>query len=55
MRVFAKNAVSAKTRFWKNIKLLDKIKKASGEILSCNEIHEKNTTTVKTYGIVLNY
>eukprot|EP00825_Cyclidium_porcatum_P039174 TRINITY_DN4692_c0_g1_i5.p1 TRINITY_DN4692_c0_g1~~TRINITY_DN4692_c0_g1_i5.p1 ORF type:complete len:222 (-),score=47.50 TRINITY_DN4692_c0_g1_i5:138-803(-) len=55
MRVFAKNDVAARTKFWYQMRQLNKLRKIDGEILSINEIYEKNPCTVKTYGIVLKY
>ena len=55
MRVFAKNSVLAKSKFWYFLKKQRRIKKANGEILSVSEIFEKNTTSVRNYGIVVRY
>ncbi len=55
MRIFANDAVHAKSKFWYFLKRLRKIKRAVGEILSVNEIFEKDPSTVKTYGIVCTY
>ncbi|EAR97130.3 60S ribosomal protein L18a (macronuclear) [Tetrahymena thermophila SB210] len=55
MRVFARDEVHAKTKFWYNMRKLNKIKRSQGRILSVNEIYEKSLNTVKTYGIVLKY
>ena len=55
MRVFARDEVTAKTKFWYNMRKLNKIKRSQGRILSVNEIFEKNLNVVKTYGIVLKY
>lgn len=38
MRVFSKNAVLAKSKFWKQMSLLNKIKRANGQVLSVNEV-----------------
>jgi large subunit ribosomal protein L18Ae len=38
MRIFANDAVRAKSKFWYFLKRLNKVKKAVGEILSCNEV-----------------
>jgi large subunit ribosomal protein L18Ae len=38
MRVFAPNTVVAKTRFWWNMKRLNKLKRANGQILAVNEV-----------------
>ncbi len=55
MRVFAKNSIHAKSKFWYFLRRMNKIKKANGEILACSEIHEKNPGRVKTFGIVISY
>ena len=55
MRIFAKDDVHAKSKFWYYLRKMNKIKKANGEILAVSEIFEKDPTTVKTYGIVVNY
>jgi len=34
---------------------MNKVKKANGEILAVSEIHERNPTRVKTFGIVVAY
>ncbi len=43
MRVFAKNAVLAKSKFWKQMSLLNKIKRANGQVLSVNEVNLKKS------------
>eukprot|EP00178_Gracilaria_changii_P006891 TRINITY_DN2228_c1_g1_i1.p1 TRINITY_DN2228_c1_g1~~TRINITY_DN2228_c1_g1_i1.p1 ORF type:complete len:201 (-),score=38.37 TRINITY_DN2228_c1_g1_i1:281-853(-) len=55
MRLFAKNQVMAKSRFWYFLHQMDKMKKATGEILAVNEIREKNNRIVKNYGITIKY
>ena len=55
MRVFAKNAVLAKSKFWYFLKKQRRIKKNNGEILCVSEIFEKKPTTVRNYGIVVRY
>ncbi|KRX03681.1 hypothetical protein PPERSA_10365 [Pseudocohnilembus persalinus] len=55
MRVFGRNQVCAQTKFWYQMRKLNKLKKAAGEIISVQEIYERNTSSVKTYGIVLKY
>ncbi|KAJ6234290.1 60S ribosomal protein L18A [Anaeramoeba flamelloides] len=55
MKLFAPNSVVAKARFWYFTKRLVKIKKVKGEILSVDEIFEKDPETVKNYGIWLRY
>eukprot|EP01134_Creolimax_fragrantissima_P005942 CFRG5942T1 len=55
MRVFAPNAVHARSRFWYFLDKLKKVKKAHGEVISCNEIAEKNSQVIKNFGIWLRY
>jgi large subunit ribosomal protein L18Ae len=55
MRIFAPNEVIARSKFWYQTKLLNRLKKANGEIVSCQEIHEKNTRIIKTYGVAIRY
>ena len=38
MRIFANDIVRAKSKFWYFLKKLDKVKKASGEILAVHEV-----------------
>jgi large subunit ribosomal protein L18Ae len=38
MRIFANDAVRAKSKFWYFLRKLNKIKRANGEILSCTEV-----------------
>lgn len=55
MRLFAPNSVVAESRFWYFIKQMRKLKKASGEIVSVNAIHEKRPLKVKNFGLWLRY
>ncbi|KAF2205341.1 60S ribosomal protein L20 [Delitschia confertaspora ATCC 74209] len=55
MRIFAPNDVVAKSRFWYFLAQLRKIKKANGEIVSLNQIHEKRPQVVKNFGIWIRY
>eukprot|EP00929_Paragymnodinium_shiwhaense_P048287 TRINITY_DN2442_c1_g1_i9.p1 TRINITY_DN2442_c1_g1~~TRINITY_DN2442_c1_g1_i9.p1 ORF type:complete len:217 (+),score=64.12 TRINITY_DN2442_c1_g1_i9:88-651(+) len=55
MRIFAKNAVLAKSRFWYFMKKLNKAKKSGGELLAVNELFDTAPTKVKNYGIWLRY
>jgi len=55
MQIFAKNKVNAKSRFWYFLHQYKKMKKTTGEILSVNEIFEKNNRIAKNYGIWLRY
>ena len=38
MRIFAKNKVVAKSRFWYFLSQLKKVKKANGEIVCCEQV-----------------
>nr|AFK46142.1 unknown [Medicago truncatula] len=55
MRLFAPNAVVAKSRFWYFLKKLRKVKKSAGGIVSLNVIHEKRPLKVKNFGIWIRY
>ncbi|OJD22217.1 60S ribosomal protein L20-A [Blastomyces percursus] len=55
MRIFAPNTVVAKSRFWFFLMKLRKVKKANGEIVSINVIHEKRPMKVKNFGIWIRY
>jgi len=55
MRIFAPNKVVAKSRFWYFLRQLAKVKKATGEIVTVNEIHEKRPMKVKNFGIWIRY
>lgn len=55
MRIFALNEVVAKSRFWYFLAKLKKVKKANGEIVSVNTIHEKRPLRVKNFGIWIRY
>lgn len=55
MRIFAPNPVVAKSRFWYFLRQLKRVKKANGEILAVNEIHEKDISVVKNFGVWLRY
>ncbi|KAI9764854.1 MAG: hypothetical protein M1840_008000 [Geoglossum simile] len=55
MRIFAPNDVVAKSRFWYFLMKLRKVKKANGEIVSLNVIHEKRPLKVKNFGIWIRY
>jgi len=55
MRIFALNEVVAKSRFWYFLRQLKKVKKANGEIIGVNVIHEKRPLKVKNFGIWLRY
>ncbi|KAI8049024.1 ribosomal protein L18a/LX [Syncephalis plumigaleata] len=55
MRLFAPNEVVAQSRFWYFLKRFNKVKRATGEIVSINEIFEKRPGRVKNFGIWLRY
>ena len=55
MRIFASDEIRAKSRFWYFAKRLNKIKAIHGEIVSVEEVTEKKTGHVKTYGITIRY
>ncbi|KAK2850712.1 hypothetical protein FQN49_005396 [Arthroderma sp. PD_2] len=55
MRIFAPNTVVAKSRFWYFLMKMRKVKKASGEIVAVNMIHEKKPMKVKNFGIWIVY
>jgi large subunit ribosomal protein L18Ae len=55
IRVFAKNSVLARSRFWYEMKRQNKVRKCQGEIVSVSEIFERKSSAVKNYGIVLKY
>jgi len=55
MRVFGKNPVLAKSKFWYHMKRQHKVRKIQGEIVSVQEVYEKHPGVIKNYGIVLRY
>ena len=55
MKIFAKSPVQAKSRFWYFMHQYRKMKKTTGDILAVNEVIEKNSNIVQTYGISLRY
>ena len=55
VRVFARDETIAKSKFWVLMRKYNKFKRTDGQIVSINEIFEKNTRTIKTYGMVLRY
>jgi large subunit ribosomal protein L18Ae len=55
IRVFAKNAVIARSKFWYEMKRQNKVRKCQGEIVSVSEIFERKVSGIKNYGIVLKY
>ena len=55
MRIFAPNEVIAKSRYWYFMHQFSKAKKSTGEILTINEVRERNTNVIKNYGIQIKY
>eukprot|EP01006_Ploeotia_vitrea_P043086 TRINITY_DN66689_c6_g5_i1.p2 TRINITY_DN66689_c6_g5~~TRINITY_DN66689_c6_g5_i1.p2 ORF type:complete len:209 (+),score=99.54 TRINITY_DN66689_c6_g5_i1:96-629(+) len=55
MKILAPNTVVARSRFWYYLSKLRKVKRQNGEIISVNEIFEKNPNTVKNFGMWLRY
>lgn len=55
MKLWAQDAVKARSKFWYYLARLRKVKKANGQIVACNEIFEKRPTTVKNFGIWVRY
>ena len=55
IRLFARNDVIAKSKFWYHLRRQLKTKSAQGQILSVNQIFERRPNHVKTFGIVLRY
>jgi len=55
MRVFAKNAVLARSKFWYQMKRQNKIRATHGEIVSVSEIFERKSNAIKNYGIAFKY
>merc|ERR1712166_307157 len=54
-KVYGPNEVFAKSQFWKINREQHKLKRAAGEVLRVRMVHEKNTKTVKYYGIYFHY
>jgi large subunit ribosomal protein L18Ae len=55
IRVFAKNTVIAKSKFWYQMKRQNKVRRIQGEVVSVSEIFERKTNSIKNYGILLRY
>jgi len=55
MRVFAKDQVRARSKFWYFMKRQHKVRKIQGEIVSTSEIFEKNASCIKNFGIFFRY
>lgn len=55
MKMWSTNKVRARSKFWYFLRKLKKVKKANGQIISCDEIFEEKPTVVKNYGIWIRY
>jgi len=55
IRVFAKNTVIARSKFWYQMKRQNKVRRTQGEIVSVSQIFERKTQAIRNYGIVLKY
>merc|ERR1712051_1034213 len=55
MRVFSRDPVLARSKFWYHMKRQHKVRKIQGEIISTSEIFEKRTGAIKNYDIILRY
>ena len=55
MRVFARDPVLARSKYWYHMKRQHKVRKIQGEIVSTSEIFEKNSNNIKNYGIFFRY
>ncbi|KAH7617709.1 hypothetical protein Ndes2526B_g03469 [Nannochloris sp. 'desiccata'] len=55
MKLWGRDDVKAKSKFWYFLRKLRRVKKANGQILAINEIFEKNPTTIKNFGIWVRY
>ena len=55
MKVFGKDEVGAKSRFWFFLSQLRKMKRSVGEVVAVHRIAEKNTTYIKNYGVWIRY
>merc|ERR1712007_192075 len=55
MKLFAKNPVLARSKFWYFMKKINRAKKSGGEVLRQVEIFDQSPTKVNNYGIWLRY
>ncbi|BFZ10411.1 hypothetical protein BsWGS_13450 [Bradybaena similaris] len=55
MRIFAPDKAVAKSRFWYFLSQLRKLKKATGEIVSCSRVYDTKPLKIKNFGIWLRY
>jgi large subunit ribosomal protein L18Ae len=55
IKIFARDAVQARSRFWYFMKRLNRAKKSGGEILAMNELFDRSPAKVKNFGVMLRY
>jgi large subunit ribosomal protein L18Ae len=55
IRIFARDEVLARSKFWYHMKRQHKVRRIQGEIVSTSEIFEKKATCMKNFGIFLRY
>merc|ERR1719469_791011 len=55
MRIFARDTVLARSKFWYHMKRQHKVRKIQGEIISTTEVFEKKAGAIRNYGIFLRY
>jgi large subunit ribosomal protein L18Ae len=55
MKVFGKNSVLARSKFWYMMRKINKAKKSGAEILRQSELFDRKPTTVQNYAIWLRY
>merc|ERR1719469_243059 len=55
MRIFARDTVLARSKFWYHMKRQHKVRKIQGEIISTTEVFEKKVGAIRNYGIFLRY
>lgn len=55
IRIFARDEVLARSKFWYHMKRQHKIRRVQGEIISTSQIFEKRAGVMRNYGIFLRY
>jgi len=55
MKLWATDHVRAKSKFWYFLSKLQKVKKANGQVVACNEICEKRPTKINNYALWIRY
>merc|ERR1711920_885320 len=55
MKMWAKDTVKAKSKFWYFLTKLRKVKKSNGQLIAINEITDRSPTTVSNYAIWIRY